>query len=112
MATGDSTLRRRRPVLPGPDGTEYAPADYEQHREWATAADGTKIPISLVCPKAAPRDSSAPCLLYGYGSYEISVDPGFSIPRLSLLDRRLSYPISHRRVSGALRTRSYDEGKP
>ncbi len=111
MATGDLTLLRRRPVLPRPDGTEYDPADYEQHREWATAADGTKIPISLVCPKAAPRDSSAPCLLYGYGSYEISMDPGFSIPRLSLLDRGFSYAIAHVRGGGEMGRRWYEEGK-
>jgi oligopeptidase B len=111
MATGELTLLRRRPVLPRPDGTEYDPADYEQHREWAIAADGTKIPISLVCPKAAPRDGSAPCLLHGYGSYEISMDPGFSIPRLSLLDRGFSYAIAHVRGGGEMGRRWYEEGK-
>ncbi|HBW20837.1 MAG TPA: oligopeptidase B, partial [Actinobacteria bacterium] len=89
--TGELTLLRRRPVLPLPSGAEYDPADYEQYREWATARDGTRIPISLVCRKGTPRDGSAPFLLYGYGSYEISADPGFSIPRLSLLDRGFAY---------------------
>ena len=111
MATGDLTLLRRRPVLPRPDGTEYDPAGYEQFREWATAADGTRIPISGVCRKGAPRDGSAPCLLYGYGSYEISADPGFSIPRLSLLDRGFSYAIAHTRGGGEMGRRWYDEGK-
>ncbi len=111
MATGDLTLLRRRPVLPGPDGAGYDPADYEQHREWATAGDGTRIPISLVCRKGTPRDGSAACLLYGYGSYEISVDPGFSIPRLSLLDRGFSYAIAHVRGGGEMGRRWYDEGK-
>src|SRR6266542_3367592 len=73
--------------------------------------DGTKIPISLVCRKGTPRDGSAPCLLYGYGSYEISVDPGFSIPRLSLLDRGFSYAIAHIRGGGEMGRRWYDDGK-
>ena len=111
MATGELTLLRQRPVLPRPDGAEYDPGDYEQHREWATAGDGTQIPISLVCRKGAPRDGSAPCLLYGYGSYEISIDPGFSISRLSLLDRGFSYAIAHVRGGGEMGRRWYDEGK-
>ena len=111
MATGELALLRQRPVLPRPDGAGYDPADYEQHREWATAGDGTKIPISLVCRKGTPRDGSAPCLLYGYGSYEISVDPGFSIPRLSLLDRGFSYAIAHIRGGGEMGRRWYDDGK-
>jgi oligopeptidase B len=111
MATGELALLRQRPVLPRPDGAGYDPADYEQHREWATAGDGTKIPISLVCRKGTPRDGSAPCLLYGYGSYEISVDPGFSILRLSLLDRGFSYAIAHIRGGGEMGRRWYDDGK-
>jgi oligopeptidase B len=111
MATGELALLRQRPVLPRPDGAGYDPADYEQHREWAAAGDGTKIPISLVCRKGTPRDGSAPCLLYGYGSYEISVDPGFSIPRLSLLDRGFSYAIAHIRGGGEMGRRWYDDGK-
>jgi oligopeptidase B len=111
MATGDLTLLRRQPVLPRPDGAEYDPGDYEQHREWAVAGDGTKIPISLVSRKGARRDGSAPCLLYGYGSYEISIDPGFSISRLSLLDRGFSFAIAHIRGGGEMGRRWYDEGK-
>ncbi|MGA8460975.1 MAG: oligopeptidase B, partial [Streptosporangiaceae bacterium] len=84
MATGELTLLKRQPVLPLPGGQEYRPGDYEQHREWATATDGTRIPISLVCRKGTLRDGSSPFLLYGYGSYEISMDPSFSISRLSL----------------------------
>jgi oligopeptidase B len=111
MATGELTLLRRRPVLPLPGGREYDPGDYEQYREWATADDGTRVPISLVCRKGTPRDGSAPCLIYGYGSYEISADPGFSIPRLSLLDRGFSYAIAHVRGGGEMGRRWYDEGK-
>ncbi len=109
--TGELTLLRRRPVLPLPGGREYDPADYEQYREWATAPDGTRIPMSVVCPKGTPRDGSAPLVLYGYGSYEISVDPSFSIPRLSLLDRGFVYVIAHIRGGGEMGRRWYDDGK-
>ncbi|HEX4659215.1 MAG TPA: S9 family peptidase [Streptosporangiaceae bacterium] len=111
MTTGELTLLKRRPVLPLPGGGDYDPGDYEQYREWATAADGTRIPISLVCRKGTPRDGSSPFLLYGYGSYEISVDPSFSIPRLSLLDRGFGYAIAHVRGGGEIGRRWYDDGK-
>jgi oligopeptidase B len=110
-ATGELTLRRRRPVLALPGGEDYDPADYEQHREWAMAADGARIPISLVRRAGTPRDGTAPVLLYGYGSYEISADPGFSIPRLSLLDRGFVYAIAHIRGGGEMGRRWYDDGK-
>jgi oligopeptidase B len=109
--TGELTLLRRRPVLPLPGGGEYDPADYEQHRLWATAPDGTRVPISLVCRAGTRRDGRAPFVLYGYGSYEISIDPGFSIPRLSLLDRGFGYAIAHIRGGGELGRRWYDDGK-
>jgi oligopeptidase B len=111
LDTGELTLRKRQPVLPLPGGPEYDPADYEQHREWATAPDGTRVPISLICRKGTPRDGSAPCLLYGYGSYEASMDPGFSISRLSLLDRGFVYAIAHVRGGGEMGRRWYDDGK-
>jgi oligopeptidase B len=111
MATGELTLRRRRPVLPLPGGRDYDPGDYEQYREWATASDGTRVPISLICRKGTRRDGTAPLLLYGYGSYEISADPSFSIPRLSLLDRGFSYAIAHVRGGGEMGRRWYDDGK-
>ena len=85
-----------------PAGVGYDPAAYEQYREWAVAADGTRVPISIVCPKGTPRDGSAPCLLYGYGSYEISIDPNFSISRLSLLDRGFVFAIAHIRGGGEM----------
>jgi oligopeptidase B len=68
-STGELTVLRRRPVLSLPGHPEYRPGDYEQHREWATAPDGTRVPISLVCRKGTRRDGSSPLLLYGYGSY-------------------------------------------
>ncbi|HEX7993766.1 MAG TPA: S9 family peptidase, partial [Streptosporangiaceae bacterium] len=109
--TGDLTLLRRRPILELPGRGAYRPDDYEQHREWATAQDGTKIPISIVCRKDTPRDGSAPFLIYGYGSYEISTDPSFSIPRLSLLDRGFGYAIAHIRGGGEMGRHWYDDGK-
>jgi oligopeptidase B len=109
--TGELSLLRRRPVLELPVRGAYRSEDYEQFREWATAEDGTKIPISIVCRKGAPRDGSAPFLLYGYGSYEISTDPSFSIARLSLLDRGFGYAIAHIRGGGEMGRHWYDDGK-
>jgi oligopeptidase B len=111
MATGALTLLKQQQVLPSPAGVGYDPAAYEQYREWAVAADGTRVPISLVCRKGTPRDGSAPCLLYGYGSYEHSIDPGFSIPRLSLLDRGFVFAIAHVRGGGEMGRPWYDNGK-
>src|SRR5690606_26160770 len=78
LASGELTLVKRQPVLGG-----FDPADYQQHRLWATAADGTRIPISLVARKEVGADGTNPGLIYGYGSYEISIDPYFSVARLS-----------------------------
>ncbi len=111
VATGELTLLKRTPVLPAPDGSEYDPADYEQHRLWATAEDGTQVPLSLVRRKDSPRDGTAPFLLYGYGSYEISSDPTFSISRISLLDRGFVFAIAHVRGGGEMGRRWYDDGK-
>jgi oligopeptidase B len=111
VASGELTLLKRTSVLPGPDGSEYNPADYEQHRLWATADDGTQVPLSVVRRKDAPRDGTAPFLLYGYGSYEISSDPTFSISRISLLDRGFVFAIAHIRGGGEMGRRWYDDGK-
>ncbi|GAA0266749.1 S9 family peptidase [Cryptosporangium japonicum] len=106
LATGELTLRKQQPVLGG-----YEPDAYEQFREWATAPDGTKVPISIVARKDTPRDGSAPCLLYGYGAYEISIDPWFSVARLSLLDRGFVFAVAHVRGGGELGRHWYDDGK-
>ena len=106
LDTRELVLRKRRPVLGG-----YDPADYEQHREWAVAEDGTRVPVSLVCRRGTPRDGTAPCLLYGYGSYEASMDPWFSIPRLSLVDRGVIFAVAHVRGGGEMGRRWYEEGK-
>jgi oligopeptidase B len=106
LDTRAMVLRKRKPVLGG-----YDPADYEQHREWAVAKDGTRVPVSLVCRRGTPRDGTAPCLLYGYGSYETSLDPWFSIPRLSLVDRGVVFAVAHVRGGGEMGRRWYEEGK-
>ena len=100
------TLKKRQPVL-----GDYDPEQYMSTREWATADDGTRIPISLVSRNDTPRDTPAPCLLYGYGAYEASMDPTFAIPRLSLLDRGFRYAIAHVRGGGELGRRWYEDGK-
>ncbi len=111
LETLELTVLKQQPVLPSPSGVAYSAGDYEQYREWAVAADGTRVPISIVCRKGTPRDGSAPCLLYGYGSYEHSLDPGFSIPRMSLLDRGFVYALAHIRGGGEMGRAWYDHGK-
>jgi oligopeptidase B len=106
LATGALTLRKRRPVLGG-----YDPDAYEQHREWALADDGTRVPVSLVCRRDTPRDGSAALVLYGYGSYEISTDPWFSIARLSIVDRGVVFAVAHVRGGGELGRAWYEQGK-
>ena len=111
VATREPTLLKRSPVLPGPDGTPFDSSRYTQSREWAVADDGTDVPISIVVPADAPRDGSMPMVLYGYGSYEDSMDPAFSIGRLSLLDRGIGYAIAHVRGGGEMGRHWYDDGK-
>ncbi|WP_229071694.1 S9 family peptidase [Actinoplanes sp. DH11] len=106
LVTRSMTLRKQKPVLGG-----YDPAEYEQFREWATAPDGTRIPISIVTRKGVRRDGEAPAVLYGYGSYEHSIDPYFSIARLSLLDRGVVFAIAHVRGGGELGRNWYETGK-
>jgi oligopeptidase B len=107
VATGARTVRKQLPVLDG-----FDPAAYATAREWATADDGTEVPISLVWrPDAVPADGPAPCLLYGYGAYEMPMDPWFSIARLSLLDRGVVFAIAHVRGGGEMGRRWYEDGK-
>ncbi len=105
LTTGTATLVKRQAV----DG--YDAARYETERIWARADDGVAVPISLVRPRGVPRDGSGALLLYGYGAYEISIDPTFSISRLSLLERGASYAIAHVRGGGELGRRWYEDGK-
>ena len=97
---------RQTEVLGGHD-----PAEYETGRLWATAPDGTQVPISYVHRAGIAHDGAAPCLLYGYGSYEACMDPTFSTLRLSLLDRGFVFAIAHVRGGGELGRPWYDDGK-
>ncbi len=103
---GELLLRKESPVLGGYEGNDYGAA-----REWATAADGTRIPLSLLRHRDVKQDSTAAGLVYGYGSYELSMDPGFGIARLSLLDRGVVFVIAHIRGGGELGRHWYEDGK-
>ena len=97
MNTGKSTLLKQTEVPGGFDRNNY-----KSERVFATAADGTKIPMSMVYRKGVKLDGTAPLLLYGYGSYGASIPPTFSSTRLSLLDRGVIFVISHIRGGGEL----------
>jgi oligopeptidase B len=101
-----STLRKQQPVLGGYDSALYA-----SERLHAVAADGTRIPISLVYRRDVLRDGNAPLLLYGYGSYGISVPVSFNSNRLSLLDRGVMYAVAHIRGGGELGKPWHDAGR-
>lgn len=88
---------------------EFDAEAYEEHRLWATAPDGEQVPISLVARRG--RTGPVPTLLYGYGAYEISIDPYFSVARLSMLDRGAAFAIAHVRGGGEMGRRWYDDGK-
>ncbi len=106
MDTRTRTTVKTQPVLGGYDATQYVSA-----RLWATATDGTQVPISLVHRRDLPIDGSAPALLYGYGSYEISTDPSFRASRLSLLDRGFVFAIAHVRGGGEMGREWYEDGR-
>lgn len=103
VRTGERTLRKQQPVL-GP----FDAKAYETHRIWATADDGTEIPVSIVYRKDR---QSGPLLLSGYGAYEISSDPYFSSLRLSLLDRGFAFAIAHIRGGGEMGRAWYENGR-
>lgn len=107
MNTGVSVLKKIETVLGGFDTSNYV-----TKREWAIAQDGTHVPISIVYRKDLVKlDGSDPMLLYGYGSYEICVDPSFKASRLSLLDRGFTFAIAHIRGGGEMGRKWYENGK-
>lgn len=106
LAKGGLLLRKVQPVLGGFDARRY-----ESRRIWATAKDGTQVPISIVYAKGLRKSGPQPLLLQGYGSYGISSDPRFSSANLSLLDRGVILAIAHVRGGGDLGRRWYLEGK-
>ncbi len=103
---GELLLRKESPVLGG-----YSAADYVATREWAVADDGTRVPLSVLRHASLTQDSTAAGLVYGYGSYELSMDPGFGVARLSLLDRGIVMVIAHIRGGGELGRHWYEDGK-
>jgi oligopeptidase B len=106
VRTRERVLLKQQPVLGGYDSTQYA-----SERTHATASDGTHIPLSIVYRRDTPRDSTAPLLLYGYGSYGLSMPVSFSSNRLSLLDRGIIYVIAHIRGGGELGKPWHDAGR-
>jgi oligopeptidase B len=97
----------KRTEVPG----GYNPDDYVSERVFATAADGTKVPVSLVYKKGVKKDGSAPCLLYGYGSYGATLPVGFTSNRLPLLDRGVIFAQAHIRGGSDLGRQWYNDGK-
>ena len=106
VASKSRKLVKQLEVLGG-----YDPAAYESERLWATAQDGTQVPISLVYKKGTPRDGSARMLLAGYGSYGYPYPTGFSHSRVSLLDRGFTVAIAHIRGGGELGKAWHDGGR-
>ncbi|HEY5302770.1 MAG TPA: S9 family peptidase [Acidimicrobiales bacterium] len=115
VATGAMTTLKQQQVLGGYDASHYVTG-----RLWVNASDGERVPVSVVARhdvvRVAPDGSlspaaPAPFLLYGYGSYEISIDPSFSSLRLSLLDRGVIFAIAHVRGGGEMGRSWYEMGK-
>ena len=105
VATRERTLLKQQPV------PTYDPSLYTSEYVHATASDGTRIPISVVYRKGTPLDGTAPLLVYGYGSYGISMEPGFSGSRTSLLDRGWVYAVAHIRGGQEMGRAWYEDGK-
>lgn len=106
MTTKERTLMKQQEVVGG-----HLPENYVSERHYAQTADGVQVPISLVYRKGTKLDGSAPALLYAYGSYGSSMDPGFSSARLSLLDRGFVYAIAHIRGGQEMGRSWYEDGK-
>lgn len=106
MGSKKQKLMKQQEVLGG-----FSPKDYVTERVYATATDGSKVPISLVYKKGTKKDGSAPLLLYGYGSYGYSIDASFSSSRLSLLNRGFVYAIAHIRGGQEMGRAWYENGK-
>ncbi len=106
MVSQQKKLMKQTEVVGG-----YNPEHYVTERLYATAADGTKIPMSVVYKKGFNKNGAAPLLLYGYGSYGASMDASFSSTRLSLLNRGFAYAIAHIRGGQEMGRQWYEDGK-
>lgn len=107
MRTREKTVLKEQEVL----GGTFNKQNYTEKRVWATASDGTKIPISMVWRNGIKKDGKNPVLLYAYGSYGASMDAYFSTTRLSLLDRGFIFAIAHVRGGEDLGRDWYENGK-
>ena len=107
MKTKEKTIRKQQQVL----DSDFKKENYISERLWAPSSDGVKIPISIVYKKGLKKNGKNPLLLYGYGSYGNTIDPYFSISRLSLLDRGFVFAIAHVRGSEYLGREWYENGK-
>ena len=106
MGSGERVLRKTQTVPSG-----HAASDYVTRRIFATGHDGVQIPVSVLYHKDTPLDGSAPVLLYGYGSYGITIPAGFSVTRLSLVDRGFIYAIAHIRGGKACGHNWFTQGR-
>ncbi len=106
MRTKERTLLKQQPVL-----GEFDPQDYVSERRFSVSRDGTEVPLSIVYKAGGKKDGSAPLLLYAYGSYGHSLDPYFSVARLSLLNRGFIFVIAHIRGGEEMGRRWYEDGK-
>ena len=106
METRKKVLLKQQEVPGG-----FNPEDYHSHRIMVASKGGVEVPVSIVHHKTTPINGTSPCLLYGYGSYGASMDPGFSISRISLLDRGFVYAIAHIRGGEEMGRHWYEQGK-
>ena len=106
MNSKEKKLMKQQEVVGG-----YNTADYVTERLYATAKDGTKVPVSIVYKKGYKKDGTSPLLLYGYGSYGASMDASFSSGRISLLDRGFAFAIAHIRGGQEMGRQWYEDGK-
>jgi oligopeptidase B len=107
MKTKTKEVKKEQAVL----GGKFDKNNYREERVWATASDGTKIPISIVYHKKTKKDGNSPLLQYAYGSYGNSMEPGFDSSILSLLDRGFIYAIAHIRGGEEMGRQWYEDGK-
>jgi len=107
MATKTKVVLKEQEVL----GGTFDKNNYVEERVWATATDGTKVPISMVYHKSVQKNGKNPLLLYAYGSYGSTMEPYFSSTRLTLLDRGFIYAIAHIRGGEDLGRKWYEDGK-
>ncbi|MEY4012178.1 MAG: Protease 2 [Bacteroidota bacterium] len=107
MKTKSKEIKKEQAVL----GGKFDKNNYIEKRIWATAKDGTQVPISLVYHKDLKKDGTNPLLLYAYGSYGVTMEPYFSTTRLTLLDRGFIFAIAHIRGGEDLGRQWYEDGK-